>query len=110
MKRKTVATWLALLLGPLGAHWFYLDRKKLGILYLVLFPVSFFASGIDAMRMGLMPDERWNQTHNPDLPVDTPQTTGLTVTAVALALGAWVTVLMSTLAIVFQWYFVGVAA
>lgn len=109
MKQKTVATWLALLLGAVGAHWFYLGRRR-AWLYIVLFPLSLYASFVDAIRLGLMPDEKWNAEFNPDLPVDTRQTSGLTVTAVALALGAGVTLLMSTLAVLFQWYFVGVAA
>jgi TM2 domain-containing membrane protein YozV len=109
MKRKTLATWLALLLGAFGVHWFYLGRKT-GWLYLLFFPLAFYLSFLDAIRLGLMPDEKWNATYNPELPADTPQTSGLTVTAVALALGAGVTLLVSTLAIIFQWYFVGVAA
>lgn len=108
MKRKTIAVWLALILGPLGAHWFYLKRSR-AWLYLLFFPLSFFVSCVDAMRLGLMPDEKWNETYNPDIPADTRQTSGLTITAVALSLGVWVTGLMSALAILFQWYFVGMA-
>lgn len=109
MKRKTTAVWLALILGLFGVHCFYL-RQRRGWLYLLLCPASYFASWIDTIRMGLMPDERWNQQFNPDLPADTPQTSGLTITAVALALGFWVTALMSALAVLFQYYFVGAAA
>lgn len=109
MKHKTLTVWLALLLGPLGAHWFYLGKRRAWA-YLLFFPVSFFASGIDAMRLGLMPDDKWNEAYNPDIPVDTPQSNGLTVTGIGLALAAWVTVLMSTLAVIFQWYFVGFAS
>jgi hypothetical protein len=108
MKRKTIAVWLALVFGPLGAHWFYLKRSR-AWLYLLFFPLSFFVSCVDAMRLGLMPDEKWNEAYNPDIPADTPQTSGLTITAVALSLGVWVTGLMSALAILFQLYFVGMA-
>jgi len=127
-KRKTVAVWLALLFGTGGFHWFYLGRSRgwayiaylllaTGLslrgtdwLYLLLFGVSFFASAVDTLYLGLMPDERWNLKFAPGAPSDTRQSNGLTVTALALALGLGVTALMTMLAIVFQWYFTGTAA
>ena len=86
-KNKTVATSLALLLGGLGAHRFYLrgsvDRLGLlhvcslpimGILYGAVKPhpfyvvlpvlVSFIVGYIEALVLGLMPDEKWDATYN----------------------------------------------
>lgn len=37
MKDKVVAALLAFFLGGFGAHWFYLNRTKNGILYLLFF-------------------------------------------------------------------------
>ena len=109
MKQKTLATWLAFLFGAFGAHWFYLNQRR-AWLYLFLFPLSFFAGCIDALRLGLMSDERWNQSFNPTLPEDTPQSNWLTVVGVGLALAIGVTVMMASLAVLFQWYFVGMAS
>jgi TM2 domain-containing membrane protein YozV len=109
MKQKTLATWLAFLFGAFGAHWFYLNQRR-AWLYLLLFPLSFFAGCIDALRLGLMPDERWNQIFNPTLPEDTPQSSWVTVVGVGLALAIGVTVMMASMAVLFQWYFVGMAS
>ena len=54
------------------------------------------------MRFGLMKDELFNARFNPTFPPNTPQTNGLVVTAVALALGVFTTALMSALAMLFQ--------
>ncbi len=109
MKHKTLATWLAFLLGSLGVHWFYLGRKR-AWLYIALFPLSFFGGCFDAIKIGLMPAEAFNRAYNPGYPDNTPQGSGLTVFAIALALAVGMGSLMAALAIVFQWYFVGVAA
>jgi TM2 domain-containing membrane protein YozV len=37
MKSKGTATVLALLLGSIGAHWFYLGRETKGLIYLLVF-------------------------------------------------------------------------
>jgi len=86
-KNKTIATLLALLLGGLGAHRFYLrgGADRLGLLHLcslpitgilygavkphpfyVLLPllVSFIAGFIEALIIGLTPDEKWDARHN----------------------------------------------
>ncbi|WP_312518798.1 NINE protein [Massilia sp.] len=86
-KNKTVATLLALLLGGLGVHRFYLrgsvDRLGLlhvcslpvmGILYGAVKPhpfyvvlpvlVSFIVGYIEALVIGLMLDEKWDARFN----------------------------------------------
>ncbi len=67
-KNKTLATFLAAILGGLGAHRFYLygrhDRKAW--LYVLLCPLSIFAGFIAALVIGLTPDEKWDALHNPN--------------------------------------------
>jgi hypothetical protein len=87
-KNKTFATLLALLLGGLGAHRFYLKSAtdRLGLLHLcsvpvmglvyslgrgtnpfwVLLPllVSCCVGFIEALVIGLMPDEKWDAKYN----------------------------------------------
>ncbi|WP_020652455.1 NINE protein [Massilia niastensis] len=86
-KNKTVATLLALLLGGFGVHRFYLKggTDRLGLLHLcsvpvtgilvgavkphpfyVLLPllVSYVAGFIEALVIGLTPDEKWDAQHN----------------------------------------------
>ena len=88
-KNKTVATALAFLLGGVGAHRFYLQGSvdRLGLLHVcsiplaglvygvgrapnpfyVLLPVllSCIAGFIEALVLGLTPDDKWNARHNP---------------------------------------------
>ncbi len=95
MKNKTLATWLALVLGPLGMHRFYLYgwRDALGWLLIiptllgvygfqrvedyglddvgswVLLPMLGFhlaALCLNAIVYGLMPREEWNGKFNPE--------------------------------------------
>jgi hypothetical protein len=87
-KNKTVATLLALTLGGLGAHRFYLKGgvDRLGLLHLcsvpvaglvyglgrgpnpfwVLLPllVSYIAAFIETLVIGLTPDDKWDAAHN----------------------------------------------
>lgn len=73
MKSKMVAILLALFLGGLGIHKFYLGRKGLGILYLVFcwtyIPV--FLSILDIILIASMSEEefntRFNATKKPDV-------------------------------------------
>ena len=67
-KNKTLATFLAALLGSLGAHRFYLygRRDRQAWLYVLFFPLSMFAGFIAALVIGLTPDEKWDAQHNPD--------------------------------------------
>ena len=131
-KSKTVTTWLALLLGSLGAHRFYLygRRDRLAWLHPVptllglagavrmqnlgqddhvawlLIPVLGLMLSISMMAAivyGLTPDERWAERHNPGQPV---RPTGWgPVLGVVTALLVGGTVLMGTLAFGGQMFF-----
>lgn len=87
-KNKTAATALAFLLGGVGAHRFYLKGSvdRLGLLHVCSLPlcglvygighgpnpfyvwlpliVSCIAGFIEALVIGLSPDERWDAAHN----------------------------------------------
>ena len=87
-KNKTFATLLATVLGGLGAHRFYLRgaRDRAGWLHLACLPAalaiallapgqnwffkllpitaSWIAAFIEALVLGLTPDEQWDSTHN----------------------------------------------
>jgi TM2 domain-containing membrane protein YozV len=88
-KNKTLATALALLLGGLGAHRFYLRGSvdRLGLLHVCSLPIaglvyglghapnpfwtllpifiSFIVGFIEALAIGLTPDEKWDAGFNP---------------------------------------------
>lgn len=124
-RSKTLATWLALLLGTLGLHRFYLYglSDKVGWLYplptlaglvgvqhlrtfgqddplgWLLIPVlglSISAAMLTAILYGLTPDEKWDARHNPGAPVH--RTTWGPVIGAVLALAIGGTVLMGTVA------------
>lgn len=131
-KSKTLATWIALVGGPLGLHRFYLHGFKdvwgwllpwptllgtLGVLRMrelgqddrlawVLIPLLglvLSATMLSAIVYGLTPDEKWNARHNPQ---DPPHVSGWGVVIgviVALMLGAGV--LMATIAFSAQRFF-----
>ncbi len=67
-KNKTLATFLAATLGGIGAHRFYLYGKgdRWAWVHVLLFPFSVFAGFIAALVLGLTPDEKWDQQHNPN--------------------------------------------
>jgi TM2 domain-containing membrane protein YozV len=88
-KNKTVAVFLALILGGIGAHRFYLRGSvdKAGLLHLMSVPVAGLVTGlapdadifykllpimlsyivafIEALVIGLTPDEQFDARHNP---------------------------------------------
>ena len=131
-KSKTLATWIALVGGPLGLHRFYLNGFKdvwgwllpwptllgtLGVLRMrelgqddrlawVLIPLLGLVLSVtmlSAIVYGLTPDEKWNARHNPQGP---PHVSGWGVVIgviVALMLGAGV--LMATIAFSAQRFF-----
>jgi hypothetical protein len=129
-KSKTVATTLAFLLGGLGAHRFYLrgGTDRLGLLHLSCLPVaglvygigrspnpfwvllpllvSWCAAFIEALVIGLAPDERWDARHNPG---SGRQTRAHWVIAVLLVLTTLVgaTVVIATIARLFDLLFTG---
>jgi hypothetical protein len=131
-RSKTVATWLALALGTVGAHRFYLKGfgDKLGWLHLL--PTAAGALGVLRMRnlgqddvqawvlipllglmisqamlcaivYGLTPDEKWDARHNPGRPVHA--TAWAPVLGVILALMLGGVALMGTIAFSGQKYF-----
>jgi len=86
-KNKTVATLLALLLGGFGVHRFYLKpgADRIGLLHLCCLPVtgilygavkphpfyivlpllvSFIVGFVEALVIGLTPDEKWDAQYN----------------------------------------------
>lgn len=86
-KNKTVATLLALLLGGFGIHRFYLNpgADRIGLLHLCCLPVtgilygavkphpfyivlpllvSYIAGFVEALVIGLTPDEKWDAQYN----------------------------------------------
>jgi uncharacterized membrane protein len=87
-KNKTLATFLALVLGGLGVHRFYLKSStdRLGLLHVCSLPVagmvyglghapnpfyvmlpllvSYIVGFIEALVIGLTPDEEWDMTRN----------------------------------------------
>jgi hypothetical protein len=101
MKNKTIAVWLTLLVGPLGAHRVYLKGKfdsialalivasaagVFGVFRIRTFGVDdqlswFFvpwagvaisACALTAIVYGLMDVEKWNRQYNPELSLETP--------------------------------------
>ena len=88
-KNKTVATFLALLLGFIGLHRFYLHglKDRWGWLHAVSLPltallllsnpelpllintvplvISMLTASIETFVLGLMPDEKWDIRYNP---------------------------------------------
>jgi hypothetical protein len=124
-RSKSVATWLALVLGSLGVHRFYLHGRhdRLGWLHPV--PTLIGLAGVVRMRnlgqddhlawmlipmiglmlsqamlfaivYGLTPDEQWDARHNPGQPPRATRWAPVLGAIAALALGG--TVLMGTIA------------
>jgi len=70
MKDKTTAALLALLLGGLGAHKFYLDESGTGVLYL-LFCWTFipaFIAFFEFINFLVMDEQAFNRKYNNKLP------------------------------------------
>lgn len=65
-KNKTLATLLAAVFGAIGAHRFYLygSKDKWAWLHVLLFPLAIFAGFLEALVIGLTPDEKWDVQHN----------------------------------------------
>jgi hypothetical protein len=132
-KSKSIATWLAVLLGGFGAHRFYLHGFKdvwgwlhvpgmlagmAGVIRMsnlgqddkaawVLVPIGglvLAAAMLHAIVIGLTADERWNAKHNVGVE-SPPQTRWAPVIGVVLALLLGATALMSTIAFSGQKFF-----
>lgn len=89
-KNKTLATLLSALFGGVGAHRFYLHGSKdfwgwnyvvafalfvcalflmrsqqsLILIFIALFPLSIYAGLIEALVIGLTPDDKWDAKYN----------------------------------------------
>jgi hypothetical protein len=136
-RSKTLATWLALLAGSLGAHRAYLHGPRdlwawlhipptlvglygalrmralgqddsLGSMLVPLLGLMLAGSMLMAIIYGLTPDEAWNERWNPGQPAQRSGWVAILGVIVALALGA--TVLMATIAFTGQRLFEAMAA
>jgi hypothetical protein len=101
MKNKTLAAWLALLVGPLGMHRFYLKglsdltgwmltiptlaglygitrmqrwgvEDSWGTLLAPLLGFTIAACALNAIVLGLMDEKNWNQRYNQQKPINDP--------------------------------------
>ena len=59
MKNKTIAFFLALIFGSIGAHKFYLGDKQKGVLYLIFFwtYIPFILGVFEAIKIIKMTDD-----------------------------------------------------
>lgn len=128
-RSKTIAAWLALLGGPLGAHRFYLhgsgDRlawlhpwptlvglvglgralefgqdDRLAWALMPLLGLMIAATSLQAILYGLTPDERWHQRFDPGRPLRPSGWPAVIAVVLALMVGA--TSLLATIAFVQQ--------
>jgi len=131
-KNKTIATWLALLAGTLGAHRFYLHGPRDILAWLIPLPSLIGLAGavrmsnlgqddhaawllipllglmlsicmLTAIVYGLTPDDKWSARHNPGQPVQANGWGAVLGVVAALLVGG--AVLMGTLAFGGQKYF-----
>jgi hypothetical protein len=127
---KTLATFLALVLGGVGVHRFYLKGSvdRLGLLHVcslpvaglvyglghapnpfwVLLPVlvSYIAGFIEALVIGLTPDEKWDAAYNPGT-TQRSDSTWLVVLLLVATLMVGATVLIATIARLFDLLYTG---
>lgn len=133
-KNKTVATWLALIGGPLGLHRFYLkglgdtvgwlyplptalglwglDRlltlgqdDKLSWVLLPLLGFTLASTCLTAIVYALTDSARWNAVYSTVPDSSAGRTNGLTVAAIVISLLVGTGSLMASLAYSFQHYF-----
>jgi hypothetical protein len=132
-RSKTLAAWLALLLGALGVHRWYLRGARDPWAWCFLLPSLVGAAGVLRMRnfgtddhwgwllvpflglsvsaamlsaivIALMPDEKWDRAHNHGQSISAPAGWGAVMAAiVGLLLGG--TVFMSTVTFAGQMFF-----
>lgn len=66
MKRQSTAFWLAILLGSLGSHRFYLGQPRIGMVYLLfcwtLIPTV--VSVFEGIVLVTMPQQEFNMRYN----------------------------------------------
>lgn len=129
-KNKTLASFLAVVLGGFGAHRFYLrgPLDRLGLLHLCALPitgmvvgiahdadpyykllpliVSYLVGFLEALIIGLTPDEKWDAAHNPGSGRSTRSNWVLALLLVATML-VGSTVLIATIARLFDLLYTG---
>lgn len=66
MKNKQTATLLALLLGGLGVHYFYLGKPIKGLFYMCIAPLAIVLSIVDAIEFSKMRSDAFNAIYNSD--------------------------------------------
>lgn len=135
-RSKTLATWLALVGGTLGLHRFYLHGFKDAIAWLAPLPTALGMYGLQRLQtigledftgsvlvtllglslagamlqaivIGLTPDERWHQRFNPALAgkPSAPAAGWAAVFGIMVSLLVGATILMATIAFAGQRYF-----
>ena len=129
-KNKTFATFLAAFFGGVGAHRFYLFGKKdfwgwthfltlpLSLLAIgsgsaqpwlflgVFFVVSILSGFLEALVIGLTPDEKWDARHNPGTGRSS-ESGWPVVLLLVLTMGFGTTVLIAAMARAFDLFFTG---
>ena len=129
-KNKTLATALAFVLGGLGVHRFYLRGSvdKLGLLHVASLPlaglvyglaheadpffkvlpiiVSVIAGFIEALVIGTTPDEKWDATFNAGSS-QASDTSWLVALLLVLTMGVGATVVIGTMARLFDLLYTG---
>lgn len=128
-KNKTFATLLALLLGGIGVHRFYLKgaTDRLGLLHLCSMPVtgilwgavqphpffvllplllSYIGGFVEGLVIGLTPDEAWDAQHNKGSGRSSRSNWVLALLLVVI-LGVGAIVLIGTIARVFDLLYTG---
>lgn len=107
-KNKTFAALLAAILGGIGAHRFYLYGKtdRWAWLHVLLFPLSIFAGFIEALVIGLTPDDKWDGQHNQES--GRKSNSGwLLILLLVLTFGGGATALIAAIARTFDLLFTG---
>lgn len=129
-KNKTLTSFLAAVFGCAGIHRFYLNgmRDKWGWLHLISLPISFSLSHLyigwpamlayaplilslliaqlEALVLGLTPDEKWDNKYNPASDVTSASSWPLALLMV-LTVGIGATILIATIARTFDLLYTG---
>lgn len=107
-KNKTLCTLLAMLLGGVGAHRFYLYGAKdiWAWVHIILFPLSIFAGFIGALVIGLTPDAKWDAQHNLNSGKNS-DSNWIVVVLVILTFAIGATAIMATIARLTDLYLTG---
>lgn len=129
-KNKAFATFLASVFGGLGAHRFYLFGKNdfWGWAHFVTLPISalayYFGAGrpllvlgaffilsmlsgfLEALVIGVTPDDKWDARHNPDSGKQSDSGWPVALLLV-MTMGAGATAAIATLARAFDLFFTG---